>query len=204
MGYFIKKALEKVQRPFREWNWYKMFYRQKSLYKLLDDRTIKNWPNERLAKEKMKAQYRIKKVERFERLRRRIMMLIIMIFGAIAIIQPKLYWAVKLVIVVATLVYAFEYIILLILDLKARDVLLKNEENIMIEINRRAIADANYTKVESIDSPELCAILVKRCKPIIMKVDEDNGRIVYNVLLYGQIYRLEQEEEIERKIKITD
>ena len=194
-GYF-KRMLRKMGRPFKRMKGYIQFFQQKDMYQELDDIKIRRVSKERLEEEEKKVKRRIKILEKFENWPIKILTLIIPIFLVIGIIHPKIYWVATLANLVASVVYAIGYIVLMAAYVKAKSTLEANSEVIEIEKNRRKIKRREYSDIETIDSPRLCAIMVKATRPIIDEI-RTGEKVYYNVYVNGIRYKLKEEHKLE-------
>ena len=204
MGYF-KRALRKVQRPFKRMKGYIKFFKQKDMYKLLDHNKIRRWSDEVLQEGEKKVKRRIKIIEKFEFGPMMLIVIIsgIILSGSIIIMNPQLYWVKKIMVITTLVVYFSLVIVILIANRKAKNILEKNSITINNEKARRIIKNGEYKKIKSIDSPKLCAILLQITDPTIDEVRSEQGEY-YNIYVNGRRYRLEQEYKLEEKIEITD
>lgn len=203
MGY-LKKATKRIQRPFKRMKGYTQFFKQKELYQELDNIKMHKWPSEKLQEEEKKVKRRIKIIEKFEKWPKwTLAIILIMLFIAMVIMKEKGYWVATLLIVTVFVIYLAEYVVLLMSDAKARRIIEKNARIIELEKARRVIGRHDYSNVEAIDCPELCAILAKSIGPIIDEVRYADIA-TYNVYIQGRCYRLRIDNKLEEKIKITD
>lgn len=201
MGY-LKKMARRI-RPGKKLKNYVNFFRQEGLYQEIDSKKIRRWPDELLKEEQEKAEKRMKKLEEFEKLAKKLLTIILVIFILIAIIQPEIYWVAKIAIVVIFVIYATGFVVLLMLDAKAKGVLEKNTTTIRLEKAKRVMKRRDYSNVEAIDSPKLCAILARVTEPIIDEVRCEDGAF-YNIYVNGICYKLKQDSKLEQQIEIID
>lgn len=195
-----------MRRPFKRMKGYIQFFKQKDIYKELDNIKIHRWSEEMLKEEEKKVKRRMKIIKKFEKWPRRIMtgiLVIICIAFSMVITQKKEYWVAILILEATYIIYTVGYGLILVSDEKARKVTEKNDRTIKLEKARRVIGRHDYSKVETIDSPELCAILAKAIEP---RIDEIRyaDLATYNVYIQGRCYRMKLESKLEEKIKITD
>lgn len=181
---------------------YLNFFSKKQLYQRVDKDKVKKWTDKKISDEIEKNKKINEKIEKYEEKVESILNIIMSVFIVIILIRPHIYWALKLICVVTFVIFATIYFPLFISSRIVKNVLEKNEKIINLEKNRRLISSRNYNSIIKIDSPELCAILVKAVDPIIDYIcDTDKGMSVYNVYAGGRRYRFEQNEKIENAIK---
>lgn len=202
MGY-LKKATKRIQRPFKKMKGYKQFFKQKDLYEELDNIKMHRWSSEKLKDAEKKVKRRMKIVEKFEKWPKKIKAIILVIlFIAMAIMKQKEYRVATLLILTVFVIYLVEYVFLLVSNAKARHILEKNSRTLELEKARRVIGRHDYSNVEAIDCPELCAILAKAIEPRIDEVRYAD-KLTYNVYINGRCYRLKTDKKLEEKIKMT-